>query len=127
MCRRNYIFMWLIGLILGIGSAVAWYFGYVLYVREMLPYAIAFGIILFVTTAVLRFAYGDLREWKFGIRKLSPLVLITAAIFIVVGLFVLATYLSMTLRMTLAIVGSISFWMMLLGFITMILSRPCRR
>jgi len=127
MCRRNYIFMWLIGLVLGVGSALCWYFGYVLYIRDMLPYALALGIILFITTAVLRFASGNLREYKCGIRRLSPLVLITAAIFIVIALAVLATYLSMTFRMILAITGSIAFWMMLLGFITMILTRPYRR
>ena len=129
MCRRNCILSVIIGLILGVASALLWYFGYVLYAREMLPFALAFGIILFFTTAILRFASEDPDGHHCVhrcIRRISPLVTITAAIFIIVALVVLATYLSLTLRIILALVGSISFWIMLIGFITMILTRPCR-
>ena len=129
MCRKNCILSVIIGLILGIASALLWYFGYVLYLREMLPFALAFGIILFITTVVLRFVCGNAEECNCVCRcihKLSPLVIITAAIFIVAALIVLATYLSLTLRLILALVGGISFFIMLAVFIAMILTKPCR-
>lgn len=120
----------LFGFILGALSSLAWYFGYVQHARDMIPYALAFAIILFITTAIFRAVCGNsTRECHQDFRisptccsvnKYSPLVLLTAAIFIVFSMVFLATYLPYIARVIMSFIGSISFWTMLFAFIGMI-------
>ncbi|NLW65520.1 MAG: hypothetical protein GXY26_04750 [Clostridiales bacterium] len=136
MCRRkeccvSIVLLLFIGLVLGVANVLIWYFGNILYVREMLPFALAFAIVLFITTSILRVKYGlcesivaEKCHTLFScnsLRKYSPVILITAAIFIIFSMVVLATYLSLTMRVILAFTGAVSFWIMLPSFITMVL------
>lgn len=133
MCRRRCVstaLLVFIGLIFGAVTALVWYFGPILFVREMLPFALAFAIVIFVFTAILRVKCGSpiraaIEECHknitcMSIRKYSPLIMITAAVFIVFSLTVLASYFSLTVRAILALIGATSFWTMLISFIVMI-------
>ena len=124
-CIPNSVLVFL-GFLLGTISALVWNGGYIDFVREMIPYALALAIILFVFTAVLKARCGNTQEFPCltstcaSLRKYSPIVIICAVIFIVFSLIVLATFLSHTIRFVLAFIGSISFWTMLLEFTAMI-------
>jgi len=124
-----------LGILFGVLSSLAWYFGYVLHARDMIPYALAFGVIHFITTAIFRATLGASRSEGHGefhssmslcLRRYSPLVLITSAVFIVFSLVFLATYLPYTARVIMSFIGSISFWTMLFAFMGMIHSMPYR-
>ncbi len=137
-CVSNGLLVFL-GLLFGVAAALVWYFEaqYVRYVREMLPFALVFAIVLFVVTAILKAKCGcSLRSAAEGchidctclsVCKYSSLVLIAAAVFIVFSLIVLATYFPFIDRAILAFIGSIAFWTMLFSFIAMILCISCRR
>lgn len=141
MCRRRHCvsigFLVFLGIVLGVATGLLWYFGEILFVAEMIPFAFAFAVFLFITTAILRAKYGicecvaeekcHTRLSCMSLRKYSPLILITAAVFIVFSLVIMATFFSFTVRAILAFIGAISFWIMLPSFIAMILcvSRKC--
>ncbi len=141
MCRRNKCgtpnaLVVLLGFVFGISIALAWYFGFVDYVRQMIPFALAFAIVLFTTTAIFKALNGESSgkgpekcypSFRFCLCKYSPLLLISAAVFIAFSLLFLATYLPFAARVVMAFIGSISFWTMFFTFISMILCMPCRR
>ncbi|MEL4106482.1 hypothetical protein AAFA46_06555 [Oscillospiraceae bacterium WX1] len=112
---------------------MVWYYGFIQYVREMIPYALAFGVILFVMTAILKARCGNMAEGICltstcsSLRKYSLVILISAAIFIVFSMIVLATFLPLLVRLILAFIGSISFWTMLFEFVAMLFCMLYRR
>lgn len=131
VCRRVPVFLLiLLGIVLGIATALLWYFGYVPYVRPMIPYAFAFAVVIFIVTAILKAKCGfteraaceriNMSQACVSLRIYSPLVLIAAAVFIVFVILHLASYFPFAVRAVLAFIGSISFWTMLLSFISMI-------
>lgn len=119
-----------LGLILGVLTALAWYFEYINYVSVMMPYAFVLAVIILITTAVFKFVCScAVRESAedgcfcpacFNVNCRSKLIFITAAIFIAFALLVMATYFSFPGRAVLSFVGSISFWIMLFSFIDML-------
>jgi hypothetical protein len=126
----------ILGIILGTGSGLTWYYGYVQFVRAMVPYALAVAVVMLVSTAALRARYGNpgtevdenLQNTSgISIRRYSPLILITAVVFIAFSLVVLGTYLPLIYRIILSYVGSISFWTMLFSFAAMIMNILYRR
>ena len=129
-----------LGLVMGVASALVWYFGtiyglYTLLLREMLPYALVFSAVLFFVTAILRLKCGYSftpmhdecckKHACMSVCKYSPIILITAAVFILVALIVLRTFFSFTVRAILAFIGAISFWTMLVSFLAMLFCSPC--
>lgn len=125
------------GLLLGILSALAWYFGYMQYFRQTVPYAFTLAAILFITIAALNVALrntetelseeNSINSVSSILRKYSPVIMIHSTIFMVFALTALSTYLPFALRAILAFVGSISFWTMLLSSLNMILRISYRR
>ena len=120
----------IVGILIGSINALIWFFHNIRFVREMIPYALFFGIVIFVITAVMKAKCGGpqcmdqdgfhISPTCVSVRKYSLLIMITGAIFIVFSMVVLATYLPFIVRTVLAFIGSISFWILLLTFITMI-------
>jgi len=132
MCKRRFVspaLLIFLGFVFGAVTALIWYFGPVLFVRDMLPFALAFAIIIFIVTAILWLKCGyNTRATEeechriitcICIRKYFPIIMISAAVFIVFSLTVLASFFSLTVRAILAFLGSTSFWTMLISFITM--------
>lgn len=135
MCKKTWFcipnsVLILFGILLGVTNALVWYYGFIPYVRPMIPYALIFAIILFVLTAILKARCGNSEEEGIGglcltstcasLRRYSPTVLITSAIFIVFSIVVLATFLPFFVRTVLAFIGCISFWCMLFVFLGMV-------
>lgn len=126
-----------LSLLLGIANALLWYFGYIPFVRAMLPFALAFAIVILIVTAILKAKCGysqgmaaegcHVVKTCMSLRKYSPVILITATIFISFAILTLATYFSFTVRTILAFIGSISFWTMFFSFIAMISCISYRR
>ena len=130
-CIPNFVLV-IFGILFGTASALVWNGGYIQFVRPTLPYVLVFAILLFVVTAVLKAKCGNTEEkclssTCFSLRKYSPLIMITSAIFIVFSIVVLATYLPYTFRLILAFIGSISFWTMLFEFMAMVACIVYRR
>lgn len=122
--------LFVIGLILGSACALIWYFGPVFYVRDMLPFALSFEIVILMVTAILKancgYSVGDsvecchMSQTCTSLRKYSLTILISSVVSILFSMVVIASYFSFTVRVILAFVGAISFWTMLLAFIAMI-------
>lgn len=113
-----------LGIIFGIATTLLYYFLMINSVRLMIPYALAFGIIIFITTAVLICCC----PYRRSICKYAALILITAAIFILFALVILAMEMSFMLNVILSFIGSTVFGIMLFAFIAMflcILSQRC--
>lgn len=127
----------LFGVLFGVLVALVWFFGFAIFTRAMVPYALAFAIILFITTAIFRAICGNYRsechqEFHLtptccSLSKYSPLILISAAISIVASLVFLATNFTFTGNAILAFIDAISFGTMLFGFLGMILCISFRR
>lgn len=128
MNRLGVILTTFFGILIGVVNALVWVFGYINFVRPMIPYALFSIVFMFITTAVLKAACGNARllEGTFpsptcrSVSTYSPVILITAAIFIVFAIVVLATHLAFVVRIVLAFIGCVSFWVMLLSFVAMI-------
>ncbi len=130
-CIPNYLLI-IFALLLGVITALVWNAGYIEFVRDTIPYAMFFAVILFIVTAVMKFRCGNsdercLTPTCFSLRKYSAAVIVASAVFIVFSIVVLATYLPYTWRFILAFIGSISFWTMLLDFTAMIFCILYRR
>ena len=120
----------LFGILFGVAIALIWVFGFAVFSRAMVPYALAFAIILFITTAIFRAICGNnqcechheyhLSPTCCSLSKYSPLVLISAVICIVASLIFLATNFTFTGKAILAFICAISFSTMLSGFLGMI-------
>jgi hypothetical protein len=120
----------IVGILIGSINVMIWYVGDIRFVRDMIPYALVFGMVLFTVTAVIKARCGGpqcmdddcfhISPTCASVRKYSPLVMIAGAVFIVFSMTVLATYLPYVVRMVLGFIGSISFWKLLPSFITMI-------
>ena len=122
----------ILGAILGTVNALVWYFGFIPFVRAMIPFALFFVVLIFVVTAVLKSRCGNTPEVILtstcsALRKYSPVIIISAAIFVVFSIVVLATFLPFPVRFALAFIGSISFWTMLFEFVAMIFCMWFRR
>jgi hypothetical protein len=119
-------------IVLGVAAALIWFYGPVLLVRDMLPYALGVTVVMLTTTSIMKAQCGNspedwhLSQTYLSLSRFSAIVIISAAVFIVFALTVMATYFSLTVRMILAIVGSVSFFVMLFAFIDMILSISLR-
>ncbi len=131
-CIPNFVLV-LLGAIFGTASGLMWYYGYIQFVRPMIPYAMVFAIILFVVTAVLKARCGNMAEGLCltstcsSLRKYSPMVMVSAAVFIVFSIIVLATFLPFAVRTVLSFIGSVSFFTLLFEFISMIFCMLYRR
>ncbi len=127
----------LFGILLGVAVALIWYFGFAVFTRAMVPYALAFAIVLFITTAIFRAICGTsprvchqefhLSPTCCSLSKYSPAILISGAISIVASLVFLATDLAVVGKVILAFILAISFETMLIGFLAMILCISFRR
>lgn len=122
----------LAGFVLGIINALLWYFGFIPFVRPMIPYALAVVVVLFAITAVLkaRCSSGEPMARSStcaSVRQYFPYIMIAGTVMVLFAIVVLATYLSLTVRLVLAFIGSISFFVMLFTFVAMIFSMTCRR
>ena len=139
MCRPSVILTTLLGVLIGIVNALAWYFGFINSVRIMIPYALAFVILLFITTAILKAKCGNIRcvEEKCldaerynktcnNVNCYANLIILVAAIFIVFAIIVLATSFPFDINAILAFIGCIAFWIMLISFVLMIIN-ICQR
>jgi len=135
VCRKNKHcistgLLVLFGILLGVIVALVWYFGFAVFTRAMVPYALAFAIVLFIFTAIFKAVCGNsksachqevrLSPTCCSLSKYSPLILISAAISIVGSLVFLATDLTFTWKVILAFIDAISFEAMLFGFLGMI-------
>lgn len=120
-------------LILAVVPFVMWMLGYTPFIRVMVPFATALSLVLLAVTAVLIAASGFRRV--FGshcddsltccmLRKFSPSVLVSSGISLVIGMTVIA--LAYTFpgigKLILAVIGAIAFAIMLITFISMIIS-----
>jgi hypothetical protein len=119
------------GIIFGIITALIWGAGLAPLIREMIPYVIAFEIIVAAVTALISSKNG---YFKFGydscehpepcyktIKNYTATILITAAISILVGLIILATFLPFIFRLIFAFTGGIAFWINLISFVIYII------
>ncbi|HAN20764.1 MAG TPA: hypothetical protein DCP51_03685 [Clostridiales bacterium] len=120
-----------LGLIFGIASAYAWFFGYIEFVRDTIPYAYAIALVLLILTSVLKAKCGStaycieteehhVSPTCLSVCKYSSFILFTSALFIVFSLIQLATNLSVIVKFSLGLIGAVSFWIMLFAFISMI-------
>lgn len=132
-CIPNFVLV-ILATLLGAASALVWYFGLIQFVREMIPYALAFAVVLFAVTAILKAKCGNmngevlcLTSTCSSLRKYSPIIFVSALLFIVFAIIVLATFLPFVVRIILAIIGSISFWTLLLSFAAMLFCIMYRR
>lgn len=127
MNKLGVIFSIFFGTLMGITTALIWMFGFINLVKPMIPYALFFVVLTFIATAVLKAKCGRQAEGVCtsptckSVNLYTPLIMITAAIFIVFGLFVLATILPLVIRTVFAFIGSIAFWVMLFSFVFMII------
>jgi hypothetical protein len=121
-----------LGIIFGIITALIWSGGFAPFIRAMIPYAIAFEIIAAAVTALISSKCG---YFKFGydanehpgpfhraVKNYTPTILITAAITILVGLIILATFLPFVFRLIFAFIGGVSFWINLIVFVIYIIA-----
>jgi hypothetical protein len=122
-----------LGAIFGAATGLLWYYGFIQFVRDMIPYALVIAVILFVVTAVLKARCGNMAEGLLltstcsSLRKYSGVLMIAAAIFIVFSIIVLATFLPFVARVILAFIGSVTFFTMLFEFVGMIFCMLYRR
>lgn len=127
----------LFGVLFGVAFALIWVFGLAVFIRDTIPYALAFAVILLITTVILRAICGNYhreRHEEFHLSptccsliKYSPLVFISAAVCIIGSLIFLATDWVVAWKTVLAFVNSISFGILISGFFGMILSMSYRR
>ena len=130
-CLPNWLTITL-GVIVGSINALVWYFGFIPFVRMMIPFALFVIMLMFIVTAVLKARCGNTPEVVLtstcsALRRYSPVIIIAAAIFIVFAIVVLATFLPFAVRFALAFIGSISFWTLLFEFVAMIFCMWFRR
>ena len=131
-CIPNFVLV-LLGVIFGTAAALMWVYGLMPMVRVMIPYALIFAIILFVVTAVLKARCGSMDEGPCltstcsSLRKYSALVMISAAIFIVFSICLMASSMPILVKTISAFVGSISFFTLLFEFLAMIFCMMYRR
>lgn len=129
-CIPSFVLI-ILGVLVGIGTALAWFFGLIPFVRAMIPYALGVIVVLFAVTAVLkaRCAYSSIDGIGSGlclcstcasVRKYSTAIIVAGAVFVVFAILVLATFLPFAVRFALAFIGSIAFWIMLFEFVAMI-------
>lgn len=127
----------LFGILFGVAVALIWFFGFAVFARAMVPYALAFAVILLIITVIFRAICGDphrechqefhLSPTCCSLRKYSSLVFISAAVSIVGSLIFLATDWIFTWKAVLAFVDAISFGIMVFGFFGMIFCMSFRR
>jgi len=135
MYKLGIFYTVIFGIILGTLNALLWVFGCIDYVRAMIPYALLFGALLLITTAILKARCECARSISanhpvttcMSVNRYTPLILITDTIFIVFSITVLATYLTFEVRVLLAFIGCISFWIMLFSFVAMMIFTPKKR
>lgn len=120
-----------LSLILGIASSYAWFFGYIEFVREMVPYACAFAIFILITTSIFKAKCGSTEYYSesdghqvnstySSVCKYSTFITIASSLFVAFSITMLATHLSVITRFVLSLIGSISFWTMFFSFVSMI-------
>lgn len=116
----------LLGIMFGVAVALIWFFGFAVFTRAMVPYALAFAIILLTTTVVFKAICGNHRGDCYQEFHLSPtccslskyslLVFISAAVCIIGSLIFLATDWIFPWKAVLAFIDAISFGIMVVGF-----------
>jgi hypothetical protein len=104
----------LLGLILGSTQAVLFLTGQFA-ARPIIPYAIALSFLLFALTTIIAIIRRDL--WN---SLYVRTIMIAAAIFLIVAFYVLGSSPIGVLRTIFAIIGSTSFWVMLMNFIGLV-------
>lgn len=127
----------LFGILIGVAFALIWVFGLAVFIRATVPYALAFAIILLITTVILRAICGfsrrechqelHLSPTCCSLIRYSPLIFISAAVCIIGSLIFLATDLVFAWKAVLAFVNSISFGILISGFFGMIFCMSPRR
>ncbi len=120
----------LFGILFGVAVALIWFFGFAVFTRAMVPYALAFAIVLLTTTVIFKAVCGNphrecYQEFHISptccsLSKYSPLVFISATVCIVGSLIFLAVDWIFTWKAVLAFVDAISFGIMVFGFFGMI-------
>ncbi len=116
------------GLLLGSTTALLWYFHVITLVKAAVPYAYVSAVLMLIEVAVLKARCGNetdgfcLTPTGASVWKFSPMVIISAAVFILFSLVVVSANMSMVLKTILAFIGSISYWTLLLGFVSLLLS-----
>lgn len=129
-CIPNFVLI-ILGVLIGIANALAWYFGLIPFVRPMIPYALGVIVVLFTVTVILKAKCACSTGEGIGcglclcstcasVRKYSTAIIIAGIVFVVFAILVLATFLPFAIRFALAFIGSIAFWIMLLVFAAMI-------
>lgn len=122
----------ILAVLFGTATALLWNFGFIQFVRAMIPFGLGIGVIVFAITALLKARCGNTAEVILtstcsSLRRYSPFIMIAALIFLVFAIVVLATFLPFTVRLVLAYIGSISFFTMLFEFVAMVLCMWFRR
>ena len=138
LCRKNCIILvsivTLIGIIFGISEATMWSFGLIPSIRAIIPYATADALLIVALTTLIALFYregnsqeSDCCEDK-SIQSSSRCLLnfvsvitIAAAVFLIFIQIFVGTVLPLTLKVILAFVGSISFWIMFVVFIAFVI------
>lgn len=120
----------LFGILFGVAVALVWFFGFAVFTRAMVPYALALAIVLLATTVIFRAICGNpyrgcRQEFHesptcCSLSKYSPLVLISSAVCIIGCLIFLAIDWVFTWKAVLAFVDAISFGIMVFGFFAMV-------
>jgi hypothetical protein len=83
--------------------------------RPIIPYAVALTLLIFALTTIIAIIRRDL--WN---SLYVRTIMIAAAIFLIVAFIVLGSTPMGVLRTILAIIGSTSFWVMLMNFIGLV-------
>lgn len=114
-CRKFCWPVYLIGLGLGIITALLWLGGYVTGVRFMIPYAAAYAMLVLALTVVIVLVARYMRCDN-CFHPYTIITVIAATIFMIFALIYVGTALTYTLKVILAFIGALSFGMLLLTF-----------
>ncbi len=127
----------LVGLAIGTLEATTWVFGLIPAVRAIIPYAAALAMLIFAITPLLAVCFknkmtpvpgeSDYHRVRFLLCYVIT-IMIAAAVFLIFVQIFLGAALAFVLKVILAYVGSISFWIMLVAFLLYVfyLVRPRR-
>jgi hypothetical protein len=104
----------LLGLLFGATEAVL-YLNLLFAVRPMLPYAVALALLIFALTSIIAI-------WRKGLCNVLYVrtIIIAAAVFLIFAQILVGSAPTGVLKIILAIIGSTSFWVMLMTYIGLV-------
>lgn len=120
-----------IGILIGLSEASLWIFGFIPTVRFIIPYATADALLIFALTPILalwaskrssdaKCDENDCRSSTICLNGYVKTIMITDTIFLIFVQIFVGTLLPRIAKIILSLVGSTSFWVMLIAFIVMV-------